>query len=340
MLLRFIVRRVLSMIPVLFIVTLLTFLILRLLPGDPVDLYVGNFATPQLIHSVRQEFGLDQPIFVQYWKYLIGLVHGNLGTSIFTGNKVASDLSSRFAATFELTVLSMLVSAAFAIPLGVLAALKRGSIVDQIARLISSLGVSVPEFWLGLILIQIFFVQLHIAPAPVGQLGNGIPPPTHITGVYVFDSLVTFDWQAFGSALGHLVLPVVTLAFVYAAPIVRQTRSAVLSALGGEPVLVARANGLPANRITVRFALRQGLAPVITAFGLVFTYLLGGDVLAEVVFSWPGIGQYAVLAIQQQDYAAVEGVVLLTTFVIIIVYLLVDIAYAIVDPRITYGGGE
>lgn len=340
MLLRFVGRRVLSMIPVLFIVTLLTFILLRLLPGNPVDLYAGNTASPREIAAIRRQFGLDQPIVVQYWKYLAGLAQGNLGHSIFTGNSVASDLSSRFGATFELTVLSMIVSAAFAIPLGVTAALKRGTIIDQIARLIASLGVSVPEFWLGLILIQVFFVQLHIAPAPVGQLSNGMSPPTHITGIFVLDGLVTGNWTVFASALGHLVLPVATLAFVYAAPIVRQTRSAVINALGGESVLVARANGLPSRRITVRYALRQGLAPVITAFGLVFTYLLGGDVLVEVVFSWPGIGQYAVLAIQQQDYAAVEGVVLLTTVVIIIVYLLVDITYAIVDPRITYGGSE
>jgi peptide/nickel transport system permease protein len=332
----YVVRRVLSVIPVLFLITLITFVILRVIPGNPVLLYVGGFADPELIKSVTKLLGLDQPLWVQYWKYLSGLLQGDLGNSFYTGQAVTHDLRQRFPATLELTVLSMIVSAVIAIPLGILSALRRDSLIDHFGRLISTLGVSMPEFWLGVILIQVFFVQLHIAPAPVGRIDTSVAPPATITGLYLVDSALTLNWTAFSSALSHLVLPVLTLGFIFAAPILRQTRSAMLTALNSEAVAIARANGIPRTRVITRYAFRMGFAPIITMFGLLFGYLLGGDVLVEVVFAWPGLGQYAVLAIQHQDYSAVQGVVLLITVVIVFVYLLVDLLYAAVDPRITY----
>ena len=329
-------RRLLSIIPVLFLITLITFFILRILPGNPVLLYVGGFADPSVIKSVTKLLGLDQPLYIQYLKYLNGLIHGDLGTSFYTGQPVVQDLRQRFPATVELTVLSMIVAVVFAIPLGIVSALRRNKPVDHGVRLVTTLGISMPEFWLGLLLIQVFFVHFHLVPAPIGRLDTVMSPPKTITGLYTIDSLLTLNGATFFSAVAHLILPVATLGFIFSAPIARQTRSAMMDALSSEPVRIARADGIRESTVILRYGLRQGLAPIVTIIGLVFSYLLGGDVLVEVVFAWPGLGQYAVLAIQHQDYSAVQGVVLLVTVTVVLVYLVIDVLYAVIDPRITY----
>jgi peptide/nickel transport system permease protein len=317
----------------LFGAVLVTFVVTHLLPGNPVLVRAG-FKIPSTINFLEQQMGLDQPLPVQFQHYLQGLAHGDLGQSWYTGNPVTVDLAQRLPASIELAAFGTVLALLIGIPLGVLGALKRDSVWDQLGRVIGVGGVSMPVFWVGLVLIFVFYYLLHLAPAPLGRLGTfAKPPPTH-TGLLIVDSLLAGNLVTFRDALGHLVLPGITLALVVMVPIMRITRASMLEALGQPYIRTARAAGVGTHEIVMVDAMRNSLVNVLTIAGLVVGYLIGGAVLVEKVFAWPGMGQYALNALLENDYAAVQGFVLAITTVYILVNLAVDVLYAVVDPRI------
>jgi peptide/nickel transport system permease protein len=329
------VRRVAVMIPQVFGITLFVFVLLRLLPGDPAYLFAGPTASPSTIARIRHDLGLDQPIFVQYVHYLKDLLHGDLGTSLVTSQPVRSDIVDRFPATLELITVALVLALVVGIPLGALGARKPRGAADRTTRSYGLLAGSLPDFWWGLMLVFVFFTTLHVAAAPTGRLDIGLDPPERITGFYTVDALVTGNWAVFRSAVSHLILPAVTLAFVYGGPIVKHMRAGMTNVLHAPYLAYGSMCGL--GRWTLfRYAFRNGLLPAVTMTGITFAYLIGGAVLVETVFSWGGLGQYAVQAITSSDYLAVSGTVLATTIFALIVYAVLDLVYVLIDPRIRY----
>ncbi|WP_431280675.1 ABC transporter permease [Humitalea sp. 24SJ18S-53] len=330
----FLFRRLVGVVPTLFGVVLVTFLLTRLLPGDPAVFFASSpTADAAMIQAVRESLGLDQPLWRQFFIYLAGLARGELGLSIGTGQPVLTDIAQRLPASAELTIAAFLIAVVVAIPLGIAAALKPRSLVDHACRLISTTGVSLPTFVTGLLLIYVFYYQLGVSPEPIGRLDPfAIPPPT-ITGFLLIDTLLAGDVEGFRSAFGQLVLPAVTMAIFALAPLARMTRAAMLGALGSEFIRTARANGLRRRTIIVSYALRNALLPIVTTLGMVFSYMLGANVLVERVFAWPGVGSYALDSLLSLDYAPVQGFMLVMAFIFVLVNLLVDIAYALIDPR-------
>jgi peptide/nickel transport system permease protein len=309
------------------------FVVTRVLPGNPAYMIVGVHADESTVQAVMERMGLDRPLWQQYLDYMANLVRGDLGVAWRTSNPVLEDLRIRFPATIELSTLSLLVGIAWAVGLGVWSAVSRRSPVGRIADVVSAAGVSIPEFWLGLILILVFFAKLNIAPPPLGRIASGVRPPETVTGFYTVDSLLTGNWEAFRASLMQLVLPVATLAFVIGAPIMRMTRTFMEEALGSGYVRAARAYGVPRRTIVSRHALRNVLLPVTTMIGMTYGYLLGGTVLVETVFSWPGMGKYAVDAMNSSDYAPIMATVLLSALVYLVVYLGIDILHYFLDAR-------
>lgn len=331
-------RRLLYVVPQVIGISMITFVIVRLLPSDPAFALAGPGATQETIDSIRKSLGLDQSILTQYWRYLRDLAQGNFGNSFITGRPVLSDIGDRLPATLELLFLGLFFAFLIGVPLGVLSAIGRGRRIAGRASLgYGLLAGAIPDFWLGLILIWLLYTKLNIAPAPLGQLGTDVTAPRHVTGAVALDALITGNWAALGSGLAHLVLPLVTLVFVYMAPIVKYTRSSIEDVYyGTEFIEQYRVNGL-AHRTIVLRALRNGLPPVITIVGVLFGFLLGGLVLIEQVFAWGGFGQYAVQAITNSDFSAVEGFVVVAAIFNLVVYLIVDLLYFAVDPRLRAG---
>jgi peptide/nickel transport system permease protein len=329
-----VLRRLLGVVPTLFGVVLVTFLLTRLLPGDPAVFFASSpTADAASIQAIRESLGLDQPLWRQFLIYLGGLARGELGLSIGTGQPVLADLLQRLPASAELTLVAFLLAIAVALPLGIAAALRPGSLLDHACRLVSTAGVSLPTFVTGLLLIYVFYYQAGIAPEPIGRLDPfGIMPPT-ITGFLLVDTLVAGDAEGFASAFAQLILPSVTMAIFALAPLARMTRAAMLGALGSEFIRTARANGLRWRTIVVTYALRNALLPIVTTLGMVFSYMLGANVLVERVFAWPGVGSYALDSLLALDYAPVQGFMLVMAFIFVMVNLLVDLAYAVIDPR-------
>ena len=327
-------RRLLYVVPQVIGISFVTFVIVRLLPANPAFKLAGPAATEETIRTIEKRLGLDQPVWTQYWKYLKALAQGDLGHSFVSGRSVLSDIGDRLPATLELLVLGLFLAFLIGVPLGVISALGGGKGVAAKGSLgYGLLAGAIPDFWLGLILIYLFFTVFHVAPGPEGQIDPSIPLRT-ITGAAALDSVITGNWEAFKSALGHLVLPLVTIVFVYMAPIVKYTRSSIEEVYyGTEFVEQYRVNGL-ANRTIIMRALRNGLPPVITIVGVLFGFLLGGLVLIEQVFAWGGFGQYAVNAIQNGDFSAVQGFVIVAAIFNLVVYLIVDLLYFAVDPRL------
>jgi ABC-type dipeptide/oligopeptide/nickel transport system permease component len=332
----YILRRVLQLIPILVGVSLITFVIARKLPGNAAFLMAGPMATKQQIREVEHKLGLDKPIWEQYLHYLSDVMRGDLGTSWRSGKPVLEELLIRFPATFELITVSMIVALLVAIPLGVLAAARQGTKFDHFVRIFSVGGVSIPVFWSGLVLIYVFFFLLHLAPAPVGRLALSVSSPRTVTGFYILDSILTLNWRALLSTLSQMALPVITLTFAMLSPIVRITRTSMLDVLRQDYIRSALASGVGRRAIIYWDALKNALPPIITMIGLQYGYSLGGEVLVEQIFSWPGMGRYSVDAIFNLDYAAVQGFVLVVAAVYITIYLAVDILYAALDPRIRY----
>jgi peptide/nickel transport system permease protein len=329
-----ILKRLAMAIPSLIGVVIVTFLLTRALPGDPAAYFAGPAATPQAIQEVRVKLGLDKPLLVQFEHYVVDLVHGNLGTSLTTGQPVAAELRNRLPASAELTLLGLIVSIAIAVPLGILAATKPNSIVDHACRIVSTAGVSLPVFFTGLILVYVFYYLLGWAPAPLGRLDVFSTPPPTVTGFYLIDSLIARDGDAFIAALKQLILPALTLAIFSLAPIARMTRASMLAVLSSDFVRTARSSGLSAYTVIVTYAFRNAMLPVITTLGMVFSFLLGANVLVEKVFAWPGIGSYAVEALLASDFAPVQGFVLTMAVMYVMLNLLIDVLYGLIDPRV------
>lgn len=332
----YVVRRLLLLIPVLLGVTFITFALTRIIPGNPVDRMVSPLASPELRDRVAEEAGLNDPLLVQYYRYITDLLRGDLGDSFVTSQTVRDDLGSRFGATFELTTYSLLLSILLAVPLGIAAAVWRDRWVDHVSRLIAVVGVAMPVFWLGLLAIYFLFYRWHWLPAPQGRISPFLSAPREITGFYTIDSLLTGNWTALRSSVELLVMPVSVLAFAVMAPLARITRSAMIEALDADYVRAARSLGLSEASVILRHAFRNALLPLLTMLAIVYGYLLGGVVLVENIFAWPGLGRYVYNAITSSDYPAVQGFILYATTVYVLLFLLVDVLYSVFDPRVRY----
>jgi ABC-type dipeptide/oligopeptide/nickel transport system permease component len=329
-----ILKRMAMAVPSLIGVVIVTFLLTRALPGDPAAYFAGPAATPQAIEEVRAKLGLDKPLIVQFGHYVLDLAHGNLGTSLTTGQPVVTELETRLPASAELTLLGLLVSVLIAVPLGILAATKPNSLIDHSCRVIATLGVSLPVFFTGLILVYVFYYLLGWAPAPLGRLDVFYTAPPQVTGFYLIDSLIAADFDTFTAALKQLILPALTLGIFSLAPIARMTRASMLAVLSSDFVRTARASGLSSHTVIITYAFRNAMLPVITTLGMVFSFLLGANVLVEKVFAWPGIGSYAVEALLASDFAPVQGFVLTMAVMYVAINLMIDILYGVIDPRV------
>ncbi|MDB6143534.1 MAG: oligopeptide/dipeptide transporter, permease protein [Pseudomonas sp.] len=326
-------KRLLGLLLVIVGVSLITFAISHLIPGDPARLIAGDRASDAIVAHIRHQLGLDLPLYQQYGRYMLDLVHGDLGTSIRTARPVLEDLQAYFPATIELALTALTLSILVGVPLGVLSAVYHNRAIDQIARTLAVTGISTPAFWLGLGLIVLFYGHLGWLPGS-GRLDEGLePPPTH-TGFYLIDSLIAGDGALFSNAVQHLILPAVTLGFVNLGVVARQIRSAMLDQLGEDYIRTARAYGLSRWAVILRHALPNALIPSVTVLGLTLGDLLYGAVLTETVFAWPGMGAYVVKSIQSLDFPAVMGFAILVSFVYVLLNMLIDVLYRVIDPRI------
>jgi ABC-type dipeptide/oligopeptide/nickel transport system permease component len=329
-----VLRRLATALPSVAGVIIVTFLLTRALPGDPAVYFAGPAATQQAIAEIRHLMGFDRSLPVQFIDYLQRLAHGDLGTSLSTGQPVLNELITRLPASAELTLLALFLSVGIAVPLGIAAALRPGSVIDHTCRIVTTAGVSLPTFFTGLLLVYVFYYLLGIAPAPLGRLDVYSSAPPEWSGFYLIDSLIAGDFETFRAALGQLILPAATMAIFSLAPLARITRASMIAVLGSEFLRTARASGLPRHRVVYVYALRNALLPVITTLGMVFSFMLGANVLVEKVFAWPGIGSYAVEALIASDYAPVQGFVLTMAMLYVLLNLVVDLVYGLVDPRV------
>ncbi len=329
-----IVKRLMFAIPSLIGVVIVTFLLTRALPGDPAAYFAGPAATKEAIQEIRVKLGLDKSLPVQFVRYVNDLAHGDLGNSLTTGQPVVAEIKSRLPASAELTLLGLIVSVLIAIPLGILAAVRQGSFIDHACRIITTAGVSLPVFFTGLILVYVFYYLLGWAPAPLGRLDVFYSAPPQVTGLYLIDSLIARDFEGFRAALAQLALPALTLGIFSLAPIARMTRASMLAVLGSDFVRTAKASGLTSYTVIITYAFRNAMLPVITTLGMVFSFLLGANVLVEKVFAWPGIGSYAVEALLASDFAPVQGFVLTMAVMYVSLNLIIDILYGVIDPRV------
>jgi len=332
---RYLLRRLLAMVPVFFGVLLVVFVISRLTPGDPAVVMLGEKATPEAVARLREVLGLNDPLPVQFLKYLGRALQGDFGRSIQSNERVLVDLATRFPATIELTFAAMLLASTAGVATGVLAALRQHSWFDGLSMFIALFGFSMPIFWLGIMLILLFAWLLGWFPIS-GRLDYTIEL-AHISNFYLLDAVLSRNWPALSNALQHLVLPAVALSTVPLAIIARMTRSSLLEVLRQDYVRTARAKGLAEQVVVLRHALRNASIPVITVIGLNVGSLLGGAILTETIFAWPGVGRLVVDAIFARDYPVVQGAVVMIALVFVIVNLIVDLSYAYLDPRIRYG---
>jgi peptide/nickel transport system permease protein len=323
-----------SAVPSLLGVLVVTFLLTRALPGDPAAFFAGPAASPQAIQEVRAKLGLDRSLAGQFSVYVQALLRGDLGTSLTTGQRVLQDLLTRLPASLELTLCGLLFAVSVALPLGVWAATHPGACIDHVARVLTTAGVSLPTFFTGLSLVYVFYFLLGWVPAPLGRLDVFLSPPPTVTGFYLLDSLLLRDAALFWACLRQLMLPAITLGVFAMAPIARMTRAAMLGVLASEFIRTARASGLAPGTVLYTYALRNALLPVVTTLGMVFSFLLGANVLVEKVFAWPGIGSYALEALIASDYAPVQGFVLTMALLYVGLNLLIDILYGFIDPRV------
>ena len=328
-----ILKRMMMAVPSLIGVVIVTFLLTRALPGDPAAYFAGPAATTEAIEQIRVKLGLDKPLYIQFVRYVDDLAHGDLGNSLTTGQPVGQEIKTRLPASAELTLLGLIVSVVIAVPLGILAATRPNSLIDHACRVIATAGVSLPVFFTGLILIYVFYYHLGWAPPPLGRLDIFYSPPPQVTGFYLIDSLIAGDGELFVAALKQLILPALTLAIFSLAPIARMTRASMLAVLSSDFVRTARASGLAPFTVVITYAFRNAMLPVITTLGMVFSFLLGANVLVEKVFAWPGIGSFAVEALIASDFAPLQGFVLTMAVMYVALNLLIDILYGVIDPR-------
>lgn len=336
--LKVIAKRLLGALPNLIGVIVITFLLTRALPGDPAAYFAGGAATQEAIDQVRVQLGLDKPMIEQFFLYVRDLATGNLGISLTTGQPVAQELIARLPASIEMVVLALLLACAIALPLGVLAATRPGSWIDQLCRLVTTAGVSLPTFFTGLVLAYVFYFLLGWAPSPLGRLDPMYSPPPTFTGLYLIDALIAGDAGLWWAAFKQLILPVITMALFVLAPIARMTRASMLSVLGSDFIRTARASGLTSTTVLVKYALRNALLPVVTTLGMVFGFMLGSSVVIEKVFGWPGVGSYAIDALTASDYAPIQGFVLAMGVLFVLLNLVIDLLYTLIDPRVSLEG--
>ena len=330
----YLIKRLLMLIPVLLCVSILVFLIMRVFSPDPALIVLGQHATTEKINVWREQMGLNEPIVYQYLDYMQGVFHGDFGLSYFTNTPVVDELVARLPATIELAILAIILSSVVGVFLGVLSAVKKNSIIDNLTMTTALIGVSMPVFWLGMLLIIVFSGYLHIFPS--GGRIDTLMRPMDGTGFYFFDTLIIGDYEAFFNALQHAILPAVTLAGYSMAIITRMTRSSMLDILHQDYIRTARAKGLSAFKVIGKHAFRNALLPIITVIGLQFGALLSGAVLTETVFAWPGIGSYSVECILRSDFPVIQAVVLIVATVFVVMNLVVDLLYAALDPRVKY----
>lgn len=333
---KYILKRFLSLFPVLIGITLLVFTLLHLIPGDPAVVLLGERATPEQIESLRQQLGLNQPLPIQYFKFLFNVIRFDFGKSIISGIPIIDEIKTRWPATFELSVAAMLIALILGIPAGIFAAIRKNSWLDNLLMSSSLIGVSLPVYWLGLLLIYLFAVNLQLLP-PSGRIsveaGFNFQP---ITGFYLLDSLLRLDINTLQDVLSHLILPAITLGTIPLAIIARITRSAMLEVLSQDYIRTARAKGVPEYFVILKHALKNAFLPISTTIGLQFGTLLGGAILTETIFSWPGIGSWIYEGILARDYPVVQGGVIFVSVTFVLINLLVDLSYTFLDPRIEF----
>jgi peptide/nickel transport system permease protein len=337
---RFLAHRLLTSLVTVIGIVVVVFIVVRVLPGDGAVLRAGPYASDEKIEQIRSEFGLDDSLTTQFGHYVANVAQGDLGTSIRTEQPVTTELLDRLPASIELAFYSVLVAALIGIPLGILAAARRGSGADWVIRFFAVLGSSMALFWLGLVMIYLFFYRLGWLPGPIDRLDTGVEPPGTITGFYTVDALLRGQWATCWNAIEHLVLPVATLTVVLTAPIIKMVRAAMIDVLDSDHVRTARALGVPAREVLFRDGFRNALIPVTTAIGIVFGYMLGGNIIVEYLFSWPGIGKYAFTATQGNDIDALQGFVIVVGILYVLLNVVIDVFYARIDPRIRLDGKQ
>ncbi|MDF1495378.1 ABC transporter permease [Caproiciproducens sp. CPB-2] len=335
---KYIVKRILMLIPVLLGVSVIVFLIMRVFSPDPAPIVLGQHATVEAANAWRAANGLDAPLYIQFFNFIKGAVTGDLGTSYYTKTPVTQEIFSRFPATIELALAAIIFASLFGIIIGVVSAVKKNSFFDHAGMVLALIGVSMPIFWLGILLIILFAGVWHILPS-----GGRIDPllqPMAASGFYLIDTLAIGDTEAFVDVLRHLILPALALGMYSMAIITRMTRSSMLETLNQDYIRTARAKGVSEGKVISHHALRNAMIPVTTVIGLQLGSLLGGAVLTETVFSWPGIGNYTVECILKSDFPVVQGVVLLIACIFVLINLVVDVVYAFIDPRIKFSKKE
>ncbi len=332
----YIARRLVLAVITLFGVVVSVFLLTRILPGNPAYVKAGPYAMPEQIRRIEKEMGLDKPIPIQFLNYFTALLKGDMGISWSTGHPVRDDLLKRLPATVELSLSAFILATFTGLALGIVAAVKQGTIIDQTVHIISVSWASVPPFWLGLILIYVFYYKLGIVPAPMGRLAPLIKAPGP-TGLLLIDTLLHGDLEKFMIAARHLILPTVSLAIVITPTVAKITRAAMIEVLKSDYIQTARAIGLSTRQLIWHDALQNTMIPILTTMGIVLGYLMAGNVIVEMLFAWPGIGFYAWRAMMSNDFDAIQGFVLLIAAIYVFINLIVDLLYILVDPRIRLG---
>ncbi len=331
--LAYIIRRIFSMIPTLVGVSVIVFLMLHLTPGDPAELLMGERASEEALHEIREHLGLNKPLYVQYGLFISQLLHGDLGETIWTRQKVWIEVKHRFPATLELSLVALMIGCMAGMILGIVSATKQYSIFDYLSMLGALAGVSMPIFWLGLVFMLIFSLNLGWLPMS-GRLSVGVDLEI-ITNFYILDSLLTQNWGALRDALWHIIMPAVTLSTIPTAVVARMTRSSMLEVLRQDYIKTAKAKGLSQFIVIFKHALRNALIPVVTTIGLQFGVLMCGAILTETIFAWPGVGKWMFDAVMQRDYMVIRSGTLLIAMIFIVINLFVDILYAVINPRIS-----
>ncbi len=333
---QFIFGRLLQLIPLLIGLSLLTFVVSRIVPGDPVGLAAGPQATPEIKEKLRQEFGLDKPLPMQYLSYIGNIFRGDWGESLYSRRQVAKDLRTYFPATLELSLMAVIIASVIGVPLGIFSSLYKNKWPDHFTRVLALFFVSFPAFWLAMIF-QLFF-GLALGWFPIGKRFNVLTaPPESMTGLYLIDSLLQLDFTAFGTAINHITIPALVLSFGSLASIARITRASMLESLDADFIRTARASGIAFGKIVRKYVLRNALIPIVTAIGLEFGWLMAGAVLVESIFDWPGLGLYAVESSLRLDFQPIMGITIIYGVVFSLVNIITDVAYSFIDPRIRYG---
>jgi peptide/nickel transport system permease protein len=330
--LAYIFRRILILIPTLLGISIIVFFMLRITPGDPAELLLGERATEEALHEIREHLGLNEPLYVQYGKFIKRLMKGDLGETIWSRQKVWIEVKERFPATIELSVAALFISCFFGIIFGIISATRQYSIFDYLSMLGALIGVSMPIFWLGLVFMLIFSVNLGWLPLS-GRLSVGIDLEV-ITNFYILDAVLTKNWVALKDAIWHIIMPAVTLSTIPMAIVARMTRSSMLEVLRQDYIKTAKAKGLSQFIVTFKHALRNALIPVVTTIGLQFGVALGGAILTETIFAWPGVGKWMFDAVMKRDYMVIQGGTLFIAAVFVVINLVVDVLYAVINPRI------